>query len=164
EHRDAVVAYREALRHDSARADTWTRLGASLCALGDPDPWAAFDRASSLDPSYDAAWSERARCHLAREEPTLATTASRRAARPEPQILDNALLHARVLEASGELDEARRWLDGLVVTHPASVEAHRARWDFAIRTGDRVREEAAAERIAALAPDSVRLDAAAPSL
>lgn len=162
--REAIAAYREALRHDPESPDPWTRIGASLCALGDPDPWAAFDRASSLDPTYDAAWAERARCHLAREEHGPARLSARRAVALEPLVLDNALLLTRALELSGDLDEARRWLDGLVAAHPASVEAHRARLDFALRTGDRVREEASAERLAELAPDSVKLEADAPSL
>lgn len=151
--RDAIAAYREVLRHDPESPDPWTRIGASLCALGDPSPWAAFERAVALDPTYDAAWAERARCHLSRDELAQAEEAARRAVSLEPFVLDNTLLLARTLERAEKVEEAWRWLDAFVVLHPDSVEAHRARWELAQRTGDAARERASADRLAMLAPD-----------
>lgn len=153
--REAIAAYEEVLRYDPESPDPWTRIGASLCALGDPNPWAAFDRATKLDPTYDAAWSERARCHLSREELASAREAARQAVTLEPLVIDNTLLYAQTLERSGEAAEAMRWLDALVALHPDSVEAHRTRWELARRAGDRARERASAERLAMLAPDVV---------
>jgi len=156
---EAIAAYHEVLGHDPHSPDPWTRIGASLCALGDPNPWSAFDRAHELDPTYDAAWAERALCHLSRDELGPAREAARQAVTLEPLVIENTLLYARTLERSGAIDEAWRWLDGLVAAHPDSVEAQRARLELALRTGDRVRELAAAERLAELAPDTVRRDA-----
>lgn len=162
--REALSLYRRALRHDAKSADIWTKIGSLECALGE-SPWASFERALALDSRYEAAWTSLARCHSMREEYEEAAPAARMAVFVEPANLDNLLLLAEALERVGKVEEAGRWLDELAIARPLSLEAHRARLDFAIRAGDSVRKEASARRLAELAPDmSKSLAERVPSL
>src|SRR6266542_636697 len=81
----AISAYTEATRHDPDSAELWTRIGALRCATvarsEEPgaDPWDAFRRALKLDPQYEEAWTERARCFLRRGHLENAAEAARMA-------------------------------------------------------------------------------------
>lgn len=150
----AIDAYREALREDPDSAELWTRVGAVRCALGGAQgsPWDAFTRASELDVEYEGTWSERGKCHLARGDVARALESARIAVSLDPSRVENVALLVRALERSDRLDEARRWMDGLVTREPRSLEAERAMLEFARRTGDAPRREAAARALVAMAP------------
>ena len=156
----AMAAYGEAIEHDPDSAELWTRLGTLRCAMvvrrGAPakavGPWSAFARAAEIDPAYEEAWTERARCHLNRGELDDAARAARGAVSLDPDREEPAILLALVLERQGHLEEARHWLDGLIARDPSSIEAHEAMAAFAARTGDEGRRNASAEALALLRP------------
>ncbi len=154
----AISAYTEATRHDPDSADLWTRIGALRCAMpGRPedrstDPWDAFRRALKLDPQYEETWTERARCFLRRGHLENAAEAARVAVSLDPERAEAAILLSLILERRGNVDEAKRWLDGLIAREPTSVEAHEAMVAFAARTQDRERAEASEQALAELRP------------
>jgi Tfp pilus assembly protein PilF len=162
----AMAAYGEAIEHDPDSAELWTRLGALRCAdaaksaaSSKRGPWDAFMRASEIDPTYEETWTERARCHLKRGELDLAERAARGAVSLDPDRPEPAILLALVLERQGHVDEARRWLDGLVAREPRSIVAHEAMVSFAARTQDDVRRQASEDALTQLRP---RADGKAP--
>lgn len=162
--REALVAYERALRLDPESPDSWTRVGALKCALGE-SPSAAFERAIGLDSKYEAVWVAKAECHLAQDEYEEALDAARKAVGAEPHSVPSVVLLARVLEQVGKTEEARVFLDELTIREPLSVEAHRARLDLALSMGDRAHAEIRAHRIAEIAPDlSNELSEKIPSL
>jgi tetratricopeptide (TPR) repeat protein len=156
----AAAAYGEAIRHDPDSAELWTRIGVLRCAAktqpGDPatsaGPWDAFTHASEIDPDYEETWTERARCHLKRGQLDNAARAARVAVSLDPERSEAAVLLALILERQGNVVEARRWLDGLIVREPTSIEAHDAMLAFAARTHDEARGEAAERALAELRP------------
>ncbi|HKQ67964.1 MAG TPA: tetratricopeptide repeat protein [Polyangiaceae bacterium] len=153
---DAAKAYAEGIRHDPDSAELWTRIGVLRCArtaqTSPEGPWDAFARASEIDPEYEETWTERARCHLRRGELDLANRAARVAVSLDPKRTEAAVLLAMILERQGRIDEARRWLDGLVVLWPTSLQAEEAMLAFAARTRDEVRREAAEAALSELRP------------
>jgi tetratricopeptide (TPR) repeat protein len=151
----AETAYAEAIRHDPRSAEIWTRIGAVRCTrrrLGRPgaSAWDAFRRADEIDPEMEEVWTARARCHLDLGEIRPALDAARTAVALDPDRVEPAALLALVLERTGQIEEARRSMDGLVLRAPDSVEALSAMIDFAMRTGDRARRFAATEARAEL--------------
>jgi tetratricopeptide (TPR) repeat protein len=163
----AMAAYGEAIEHDPESAELWTRLGVLRCSEavknGGPvktaGPWDAFTRASEIDPTYEETWTERARCHLKRGELDGAGRAARIAVSLDPDRPEPAVLFALVLERQGQVDEARRWLDGLVARDPWSIVAHESMVAFAARTHDDVRRQTSEEALLKLRPP--RADGAA---
>lgn len=149
---EAASAYTQALRYDPDSPDLWTRRAATLCALG-REPFSSFDRAVRIDPRYEAAHAERARCHLSRGEDEAALLSARRAFEVEPKTAENVLLLADILEHAGQGDEAMALLDELTTRERALPEAHRARLALAIRRGDDIRKNASGRRLLEIAPD-----------
>lgn len=161
---EALAAYRLARRYGPQSADIWTRIASVQCALG-KDPWSAFERAISIDPRYEGAFMARAHCHIRREELDAALEAARMAASLEPQTTANIVFYAYLLNQKGKSEEARAFLDELVIREPKSIEAHRARLELALATGDPRRSEASAKRLLDLAPNlSQELGKEIPSL
>jgi tetratricopeptide (TPR) repeat protein len=164
----AMAAFGEAIRHDPDSAELWTRLGALRCAAeveptsaaSGSTPWDAFKRASEIDPAYEETWTERARCHLRRNDLDSAAQAARTAVSLDPNRVETAILLALVLERQGKLEDARRWLDGLLAVHETSIEAHDAMVAFAARTHDDARRQASTDALDALRPP--RSDGRAP--
>jgi tetratricopeptide (TPR) repeat protein len=150
-HREAaLVAYTEGVRHDPESPELLTRIGALVCdrtdaARASAKPGAAFDQAAAIDPAYEEAWTERARCHLKRGQLADAEHAARTAVSLDPDRVETVLLLALVLERQEHIDEAGHWLRGLTVRNPASIEAQEAMLAFAERTHDEA-SKAGAER------------------
>ncbi|HMJ52761.1 MAG TPA: tetratricopeptide repeat protein [Polyangiaceae bacterium] len=153
----ALTAYTEGARHDPDSPELLTKIGALICdrqegagtaAIGKPG--AAFDRAAAIDPAYEEAWTERARCNLKRGQLAAAEHAARMAVSLDPDRIEPALLLALVLEHRERIDEAARWLQGLVVRYPASAAAQEAMAAFAERTHDEARRAAAERALAEL--------------
>jgi tetratricopeptide (TPR) repeat protein len=150
----ARAAYEEALRNDPRSAELWTRLGALRCRqfksdTSSPessrggaafhsaaDPWDAFARAAEIDASYEELWTERARCRLQLGELPAAAIDAERAVRLDPDRVEPVLVLVMVLERQGRVDEAKRWLAGLLAREPESREAIEAARGFAVRTGN----------------------------
>jgi tetratricopeptide (TPR) repeat protein len=146
----ALLAYTEGARHDPDSPELLTRIGALTCdkqetgtSGSSEKPGAAFERAASIDPGYEEAWTERARCHLKRGQFTDAERAARSAVALDPDRVEPVLLLCVVLEHQGRVDEASRWLHGLVVRDPTSIDAQQAMAAFAERTHDAARRGAA---------------------
>lgn len=150
--REALVAYQKALALDPKSPDSWARVGALQCKLGE-SPAAAFERAIGLDSKYEGVWAAKAECHLSREEYDLALEEARKAVEVEPYSMSSVILLARALERVGKVEEARVFLDELTIREPLSIEAHRARLDLALSMGDDAHAEIRAHRIAEIAPD-----------
>jgi tetratricopeptide (TPR) repeat protein len=153
----ALNAYIEGARQDPDSPELLTRIGALRCAddgAGDAksSPAAAFDRAASVDPAYEEAWTERARCYLKRGELEGAEQAARVAVSLDPDRIEPAVLLSLVLERRNRIDDAARWLDGLVIRDPASIEAAEAMLAFALRTNDVARKAAAERALGELGP------------
>ncbi|MET0592651.1 MAG: hypothetical protein ABW133_08130 [Polyangiaceae bacterium] len=149
----ALGAYLEGAREDPDSPEILTRIGALSCADeagGSGRPSGAFDRAAAIDPAYEEAWTERARCQLKRGRLADAEDAARVAVSLDPNRIEPAVLLAVVLEQQKRNDEAARWLDGLVAREPGSLEAYEAMLGFAERTNDEVRRAAAIRAIALL--------------
>jgi tetratricopeptide (TPR) repeat protein len=150
----ALSAYTEGARHDPDSPELLTKIGALICdrqdATGSAKPGAVFDRAAALDPDYEEAWTERARCHLKRGQLTDAEHAARIAVSLDPDRVEVALLLALVLERQERVEEAARWLQGLVVRNPASIAAQEAMAAFAERTHDDARRASAERALADL--------------
>ena len=158
----ALVAYTEGARHDPDSPELLTKIGALICQRQDSEgnavdakSGAAFDRAAALDPAYEEAWTERARCLLRRGRLGEAERAARIAVSLDPERVETAVLLALVLERQERNDEASQWLQGLVARSPSSIEAQEAMAAFAERTHDEARR-AGAER--ALAELGARVD------
>jgi tetratricopeptide (TPR) repeat protein len=159
----ALTAYTEGARYDPDSPELLTKIGALICDRQDASgihprakPGAVFDRAAAIDPGYEEAWTERARCHLKRAELADAERAARVAVSLDPNRVETALLLAIVLERQERVAEAAKWLQGLVVRNPASIEAQEAMAAFAERTRDEARRDAAERALAALGGRSNR--------
>jgi len=156
-HEAALSAYTEGARYDPDSPELLTKIGALNCGRQDvtageasAKPAAAFDRAAAIDPDYEEVWTERARCHLKRGQLAAAEHAARIAVSLDPSRVECALLLSLVLERQERIEEAARWLQGLVVRNPTSVEAQEAMAAFAERTRDDVRRDAAERALAEL--------------
>lgn len=150
----ALAAYTEAEGDDPQSADIWTRIGALRCRLEGRrgDPAEAFDRAVSIDPTFEPAWRERARCAAADGRLGEALAHADRAVQLDPDRDEAILLHAALLERLRRPGDARRELRALTIRHPTSVEAWRALAELELRAGDRFAAAVAARRLRALAP------------
>ena len=159
----ALSAYTEGARHDPNSPELLTKIGALICdrqegagAASTEKPGAAFERAAAIDPAYEEAWTERARCLLKRGQLEGAERAARIAVSLDPNRAEPALLLSLALERLGRIDESKRWLEGLVVRSPASVDALEAMAAFAERTHDDARHAAAERELRALGGRSNR--------
>ncbi|HMI86732.1 MAG TPA: hypothetical protein VK550_21715 [Polyangiaceae bacterium] len=166
----ALSAYTEGARYDPDSPELLTKIGALICDRQDASkgptgakPAAIFDHAAAIDPSYEEAWTERARCHLKRGQLTEAEHAAGLAVSLDPERIESALLLALVLERQARIDDAARWLQGLVVRNPTSIEALEAMAAFAERTHDEARRDAAERALAELGARPNRKTAATPT-
>jgi tetratricopeptide (TPR) repeat protein len=153
----ALSAYTEGARHDPNSPELLTKIGALICdrqdvggAASGEKPGAAFERAAAIDPGYEEAWTERARCFLKRGQLTDAAQAARVAVSLDPNRVEPALLVSLALERLGRIEEAKRWIQGLVARNPASIEANEAMAAFAERTHDAALHAAAERALAEL--------------
>jgi Tfp pilus assembly protein PilF len=163
--RGAASAYDRALAQDEASVEVWTRLGSLRCQLGQPDADEAFERALEIDPHYEPAWRERARCALRRGKLDQAERAAQRAFGIDPDNERTTLLLAELLERLGQPDQALLWLDAWVTRDPTSTAGHTALFELAKRRGDSVRRDRAERALELLAgvrgaPESERRAAA----
>ena len=159
----ALSAYTEGARHDPHSPELLTKIGALICDRQDgaggsssEKPAAAFDRAAAIDPAYEEAWTERARCLIKRGQLEGAEQAARVAVSLDPNRVEPAVLLSLALERLGRIEEAKRWLEGLVVRSPASIEALEAMAAFAERTHDEARHAAAQRALTELGARSHR--------
>jgi tetratricopeptide (TPR) repeat protein len=145
----ALGAYLEGVKRDPDSPELLTRIGALRCGDDGVAPaGGAFDRAATVDPTYEEAWTEQARCHLKRGRLADAEDAARVAVSLDPNRIEPALLLAAILEQQKRNEEAAHWLDGLVAREPQSVEVYEAWLAFAERTNDEARRGAARRALA----------------
>lgn len=149
--RKAVAAFEAARDVDPESPEISTRVGALRCQLGG-DAEEAFERAIELDPTYEPAFRERARCARAHGKPEEALGFAAEAAALDPDQEEAQLLHAELLEQLGRAEEARRALRGWTVRRPRSVAGWLALAALAQRAGDTGEAERAGRRAAALTP------------
>jgi tetratricopeptide (TPR) repeat protein len=166
----AGAAYEEAIRYDPKSPELWTRIGALRCRRSEPsasaapssrraptsvggDPWEAFARAAELDAAYEETWTERARCHLQRGELLAAVADAEKAVSLDPDRIESVLVLVMALERQGRIDDAKRWVAGLVAREPESRDAHEAALAFAARTGNEMLREASRRALIELRPE-----------
>jgi tetratricopeptide (TPR) repeat protein len=151
---EALAAYTEAEGDDPESADIWVRIGTLRCRFGGSagDPDEAFGRALAIDPDYEPAFREWARCAAATGHLSRALGRVDRAILLDPDRDDGVLLRAEILERLKRPEDARRELRALTIRRPGSVEAWRALYAHEIRAGDTAAAEEAARRVRELAP------------
>jgi Tfp pilus assembly protein PilF len=153
----ALRAYDAAAAEDDGSVEIWTRIAAVLCRAGDAVGAAdAFERATGYDAEYEPLWRERARCELSRGRADQAVRAAQRAVELDPDRDETVVLHAQALERAGKRQDARRALVALTIRHNRSVEAWRALYEHARRTGDTAWADRAARQLRELAPMRAR--------
>ncbi|WP_437978995.1 tetratricopeptide repeat protein [Sorangium sp. So ce295] len=161
----ALEAYELAEDGDPDSADIWTRIGSVRCRLGRGEAaGAAFERARAIEPDYEPAYREQARCDLSAGRLETALGRIDRAIVLDPDRDDGALLRAEILRRLGRTDDARLALRALVVRRPWSTEAWRALHAAAVEAGDHAVAEQAARRLRELAaPGAAVLGRPTPS-
>ncbi|MFO0659507.1 MAG: hypothetical protein U0165_06725 [Polyangiaceae bacterium] len=113
-HFDVALSWFErAADEDSTSGDVWARIGAVQCQMG-RSPEAAFARAAREEPDLATVWLERSICHLQQGRLDEAFRESRHALELDPASSAVGLQVALVLEKRSALDDAQRWLEGLV--------------------------------------------------
>lgn len=164
----ARINYLAAADQDEDSADVWTRVGAVSCKLGrEADAREAFEKAVTLDETYEPLHRERAACTLASARPTEAET---RAALDDatlslsldPDSEESALLYARAAEAAGEAQKAERVLRELVVREPLRATGWRALHDLAERHHDAPLQARAARALQDLPQPPATITATTP--
>jgi Tfp pilus assembly protein PilF len=150
----ALALYTRAADADPDSAEIWTRLGAVRCAIvGKRKPAEdAFERAEEIDSAYEPLWRERARCAAADGRLREALGYADQALALDPDRDEVVLLYASLLERTGRVEEAERLLAALVIQRPSSVPGWLARYELALRRGDRVGAERAARELRVRAP------------
>lgn len=150
----ALAAYEQAEESDPKSADIWTRIGAVRCRLSGEHVRVsdAFERAQSIDPDYEPAWREQARCDLEASRLESALKHADRAVLLDPDRDDGGLLRAEILRQLGRTEEARLTLRALTIRRPRSVDAWRALHALSLRLGDATAAEQAAQRVRELVP------------
>ncbi|MBK8936468.1 MAG: hypothetical protein IPM79_02145 [Polyangiaceae bacterium] len=135
---EAIRAFRVASDLDDEGPEAPTRLGAVLCRRGDKDEAAdAFEDAIDEDPTYAAAYRERARCALASEDPGLAIESAELASILDPDDVDAALLHVAGLERVGRYRDAARLVVARIVGGQRSASMGERLQVIAAKTKDR---------------------------
>lgn len=133
---DAVTAFVAAADADPDGVEPRTRLGAVACRLGRKgDAERAFAEAERRDATFEPLWRERALCDLSRSDLKAALRDSARAEQMDPEREETILLHANVLERTGDGAGALREIVGLTTRHP-SPTAWRRQLGVAERLGD----------------------------
>lgn len=170
--RGALAAYQAALSEDPSAPEIHARLGAVRCrnsrsakdALG-AAATRSLQRALELDPESSTAWTETSNCEARRGRVREAYEAAKRAAEFDPLAIASTVLVSARAEAAGDLEQARVWLDELVVRAPKSREAWTALARFAVRHADLGRQLRARAALARLGietggPPELELNAA----
>ncbi|WP_437604060.1 hypothetical protein WMF28_21015 [Sorangium sp. So ce590] len=148
----ALQAYELAEDSDPESADIWTRVGSVRCRLDRPEAADdAFERARAIDPDYEPAHREQARCDLAAGRLLAALGRVDRAILLDPDRDDGILLRAEILRQLGRTEDARLSLRALLVRRPWSADAWRELRAVALGAGDRAAAEEAARRLRELA-------------
>jgi tetratricopeptide (TPR) repeat protein len=153
------AAYERALAEHDASPELWTRFASVSCRLGNDSVDAAFAPALRVDPNHGPAWTEMARCHLAREQVPAALRPALRGATLAPEDEEATRTVVQALERRGETARAARWATAWRLAHPGHVvplpedppEVWLVRVDEALREGDleRARQHAARARVSA---------------
>jgi tetratricopeptide (TPR) repeat protein len=118
---------------------------------------ATIDDAVAADPSYAAAYDERARLHLAREERQLARSDLSTAIRLDPRDIDAYRAIAGVDLAAGDADKAQAEVEQAIRDNPGDPSALFLRATLASaggRYGDALRDADAAIAMAPMKPES----------
>lgn len=139
---NAVRAFQAAAIQDPESPEIWTRLGALHCsaarAPAEPPPQAMSDfaRAEAADASFAPLHRERARCLLEHGRVQGALSAVERAVALDPSDPETFVVKAQALERAGKVDDARRTLRGLTVSHPRAGAPWVALLELGKRAGD----------------------------
>ncbi|WP_437804870.1 tetratricopeptide repeat protein [Sorangium sp. So ce1078] len=160
----ALEAYELAEDSDPESADIWTRVGSVRCRLGRREAADdAFERARAIDPGYEPAHREQARCDLAAGRLEAALGRVDRAILLDPDRDDGILLRAEILRRLGRTGDARLSLRALLVRRPWSADAWRALHAVALEAGDRAAADEAAGRLRELAARGAAASGPPPS-
>jgi tetratricopeptide (TPR) repeat protein len=151
---EALAAYTEAEGDDPESADIWVRIGTLRCRFGGRagDPDEAFERALGIDPDFEPAYREWARCAVATGRLDRALLRAEQAILLDPDRDEGALLRAEILDRLERPGDARRELRALTIRRPGSVEGWRALFALEIRSGHIAAAEEAARRVRELSP------------
>lgn len=124
---EAIAAFEEAIALDSAFADAWAGLGATLAIMATRDPTIrdraenAVQRAMSLDPESPDALAAKARADLTfRYDWDAAEAALERAARLDPNHVETRHWYSHVLSWTGRTDEGLEQARAAAVLDPLS--------------------------------------------
>ncbi len=147
-------AYQNAVQSDPHSAQVWTRLGAIRCKKKRADAHLAFERALEIEPSYEPAWRERARCAADSNDLAAAVEFAELASKLDPNRLETTLLLASIYERASRPKDARRWLEALTVNQPRSRPAWQAVLAHATRFEIAQLRARAIERLAALGEET----------
>ena len=127
----ALEAYQEAHTEDPDSPEIWARIGAVRCISGKAGrapggASSAFEHGIANDPEYFGNYLERARCaeRSGDLESALRDASAAVARRPDDE--PSNLLVARLLQAHGQAQEARAWLEAYQSYHPTSLAITRA--------------------------------------
>jgi tetratricopeptide (TPR) repeat protein len=154
--RGAATAYGKALEADPPSVEIWMRLGALRCQLREPNADQAFRKALAIEPDYAPLHRERGRCELRRGRPLQALSELELAFKLEPNREETSLLLASAERAARRIEEAERWLTGLVMRDPTSVAGWQALHDLYAERGAEAKRARAAEMLAALGAATTR--------
>lgn len=132
---EAATEYRAVLELDPQSAAAWTRLGATLCALGQPST-STFEQAMRLAPEFAENSYARAVCLEQQDQLEQALRHSQSALALAPMEYRHTELAARLLEKLGRTAAARRLLVAGRLQFPGARAAQRALAAFADRYDD----------------------------
>lgn len=121
----AVASYLVALDADPESPEIHTALGRALCANDPQEAEETFEAALELDPHYEPAHRERARCALAEGSPAHALVHAERALLAGPYEYGATEVLLDALVALGRTARARRVLWGFLSLHPDHPLARR---------------------------------------
>lgn len=135
---EALQAYYDASRRDSASPEPWACIARVLCssgAHGAADAGVALERALALDPEYARAWEVKAECARVLGDVAGQRAAASRAVQLDPQGDGASILLARS-DGSGGRTASREALVALTVTAHNPVAAWDALATWAEAHGD----------------------------
>jgi tetratricopeptide (TPR) repeat protein len=153
-HREALLAYRDALRRDHGSAEIQTRIAKLSCLLGSKEANTEFSDAISKDGNYEPAWREWSHCAMNAGQSRQALHFARRAQAVAPDAFSATSILVDALEARGSQRAARAQLLAFVTRNPQSVDAWRRLLEFARENHDAAWEWEARQQLAFRMPQS----------
>lgn len=149
----ALRSYREALSYDDESSELQLRVAKLTCLTDATDADDEFAEAVSLNPHYEPAWREWARCSLRRGQHRQALRFAREAQAVEPLKLSATEILVEALAANNKHEEALRQLVGHVATFPDDLRAWQLLLELAQKRGHAAWVRAASDNVDRLRPE-----------